>query len=83
MADVDPESVRSREDLARFIRDLAESVRRDPATWENRDLWSFLEAMSAWVEDMEGYFKNRGEAVPASLDWKTVAAMLAAARVYE
>jgi hypothetical protein len=32
---------------------------------------------------MEGYFKNRGEAVPEQPTWKTLAQILCAAKVYE
>jgi len=83
MAPVEVGAVRTREDLARFIQDLADDLRQNPGAWENRDLGSFLEALSAWVADMDGYHRNQGEPVPAIPEWRTIAAMLAAARVYE
>lgn len=83
MSTDDPQAVRSREDLAQFLRNLAQDLRLRPETWENADLGSFLEAMSAWVDDLDGYYRNRGEAVPTQPDWKTIAEIVAAARVYE
>jgi hypothetical protein len=83
MSTIDPRGVRSREDLAQFVRTLADDLRQQPEAWENRDLGPFLEAMSAWIEDMEGYYRNRGEAVPSQPEWSTLAEILAAARVYE
>ena len=50
---------------------------------ELRDLPAFLEAMAAWVEDMEGYYQNRGEELPDQPRWRTLGEILLAARVYE
>lgn len=83
MTTLDPRGVRSREDLAQFVRGLAEDLRQRPEAWENADLGPFLEAMSAWIEDMDGYYRNRGEAVPVQPQWSTLAEVLAAVRVYE
>jgi hypothetical protein len=73
----------SREDLAALVRGLADEFRRKPEEWENQDLSSYLEAMAAWVDDIDGYFRNRGEAVPVQPTWKTLGQILLAAKVYE
>jgi hypothetical protein len=83
MTTVDTGRVHSREDLAQFVRALAKELRERPEAWQNPDLDSFLEAMSAWIEDMDGYYRNRGESVPSRPEWRTLAEILAAARVYE
>jgi hypothetical protein len=44
--------------------------------WENPDLGSFLEAMSAWTVDMR-------ERIPDRPSWRTFADMLMAAKIYE
>jgi hypothetical protein len=77
------QSVVSRSDLARFIDQLADSLVVEPDTWENGSLESFLRAWSAWLSDMDGYFINRGQAIPESPSWKLIAEMLLASRVYE
>ncbi|BCW35138.1 hypothetical protein StoSoilA2_11940 [Arthrobacter sp. StoSoilA2] len=73
----------SRQDLADFIDQFRLSLRQDPGSWENGDLESFLEALSAWTRDMDGYFANLGEPVPDVPSWRLIAQMLLAARVYE
>ncbi|MES2643462.1 MAG: hypothetical protein V4850_28520 [Myxococcota bacterium] len=69
--------------LATFIEEMAADFKRHPETWENADLHSFLTALAYWVEGMDGFYRNMGEAVPETPSWSTVAEMLAAAKVYE
>jgi hypothetical protein len=77
------ERIETREDLAAFVQLPGREYDRDPAAWENSDLESFLEALSAWVADMPGYFENRG-LNPAEVPvWRLFGMMLLAARSYE
>jgi hypothetical protein len=75
--------LQSRGDFVAFLRALGTDLQRNPESWANRDLPAFLEAMSAWVEDMEGYYQNRGEPMPEPPGWQTLGQILLAARVYE
>lgn len=77
------DAIHSREDFVAFIRALRRDLRDRPASWENADLGSYLEALGAWVEDMDGYYIKKGEVVPEQTQWKYVAGMLLAAKVYE
>jgi hypothetical protein len=77
------EKVDSKDDLAFLVDQLREDLESNPGAWENADLASFLEAMSAWLRDMDGYYQNIGETVPASPTWKTIGEVLLAARIYE
>jgi hypothetical protein len=77
------QTVSSRADLARFLSEAAVDCQQNPGEWSNRELKTFLEAMAAWIQDMDGYYKNRNEPVPVRPDWKVFAEMVAAARVYE
>ena len=72
----------SREDLAKFVEEMSATL-RSGQQWENRDLKSFLEAMAAWIGDMDGYFENQGEVCPKEPSWQTFAQILAASTVYE
>ena len=81
--EIQVEAINTREDFVAFVRSLALSIKADPGTWDNLDLESFLDALAAWVEDMDGYFENRGESCPQSPSWKLAGQMLCAARVYE
>lgn len=76
-------AVTDRESLAEFIQELARDLSSHPERWENADLSSYLHAMAAWVQDMDGYFANKGCSVPDMPSWALLADILAAAKVYE
>ena len=75
--------VQSRQDLIAFIAALRRDLERNEPEWENPTLDRYLEALAAWTEDMDGYFRNRGEEVPAEPSWRLIADMLYAAHIYE
>jgi hypothetical protein len=77
------EAIRSHEDLAGFVRDLSHDFQANPGDWENRTLETYLEALAAWVDDCEGYYQNKGEALPKDPNWKFLGQALSAAKVYE
>lgn len=76
-------SIRSREDFVAFVQALSKDLKDQPESWENNDLPRFLEALGAWVQDMDGFYRNQGKPVPQQLDWKTFADILMAAKMYE
>jgi hypothetical protein len=73
----------SREELVKFLGEMADSIDEEPERWQNSNLPDFLNAWAAWLEDMDGFFLNRGEIVPTSPSWQLIAQMLLAARTYE
>jgi hypothetical protein len=77
------DAVTTREELAAFVALLAREAQQAPKDWENTYLHAFLEALAAWISDMDGYFVNRGEKMPEQPSWRTLAQMLAAATIYE
>ena len=62
-------------------RPLLLLVGRHPA--DNASAADLLEAASAWIDDMDGYFANRGEASPAAASWGLIAHIFAASLIYE
>ena len=76
-------SICLREDFVAFVKALSKDLHDNPESWENDNLERFLEALSSWVEDMDGYYLNQGQSVPQQPDWKVVADMLMAAKMYE
>jgi len=74
-----PDEVSNRDDLVRFLGEMSTQVE----SFQNQPLGVFLEAASGWLADMDGYFHNRGEPVPESPDWSLLAAVFAAAAVYD
>ncbi len=76
-------SIHSREDFVAFIKALSKDYHDNSPSWENTDLESYLDAIGAWVEDMDGYYSNQGLSIPRQLDWKVMGAILMAAKTYE
>ena len=74
---------KTKEDLAAFIAALRLDLAANPEEWENHTLERFLEAMEAWIRDMDGYFKNMGQPVVDVPNWRTLADILYASKIYE
>ena len=77
------EKIHTRDDLALFIHHLVQDLRTCPERWENTSLEAYLAAIAAWLQDMDGYYHNRGETAPQHPTWKHVGEILLAARIYE
>ena len=48
------ENIKSREDLIKFINYFRKDLQSNGAEWKNVTLADYLEAMEAWVTDMDG-----------------------------
>ena len=76
-----PRKITSRDDLINLIRELSSE---DSSVWDNSDLSSFLEALSGWIGDCDGYYKNTGSDLDAdSPSWQVFGDALQAAKIYE
>lgn len=75
--------VSDRGSLVVFIRRLLKDFKENPAEWENRNLTSYLEAMSAWIEVMDVAYKNMNMVMPKTPDWRMIAQILIAPKAYE
>lgn len=69
-------SINSKEDFLEFMDHFIPTVHSSPVS-------DYLTALTAWAEDMEGYYKNAGKQVPAEINWDIIAAMLYAGSIYE
>ncbi|WP_455431093.1 DUF7660 family protein [Streptomyces afghaniensis] len=78
-----PDHVDSREDLADFVRSVRGSHAEDGSSWENADLPRFLDALAAWIDDADGWYRNTGRDLPLGGDWAFFARALHAATMYE
>ena len=78
-----PDDVRSRADLAEFLRELAHQA--ETTEVENGRTSQYLEAASSWATDCDGAYAHQGEALPdlSPEAWRFVARLLDAALVYE
>ncbi|MFM6905287.1 MAG: hypothetical protein ACKOUU_04385 [Acinetobacter tjernbergiae] len=78
------DAISSHTELAVFIKKLHQNFIDDPNNWENINLADFLATLTAWTEDIDGYYKNTDQSERLDQpDWKTFAEMLIAARMYE
>lgn len=77
------EKIQTHDDLVLFLHHLVRDLRTCPERWENTSLEAYLAATAAWLQDMDGYYRNRGESIPAQPTWKHVGEILLAASIYE
>ena len=56
---------------------------RTGAPWPNDSLETFLDGLAGWLEDCDGWYANRGEPAPESMDWTLFGQALEAACHYE
>jgi len=76
-------NIQSRQDLAVFLRELLKDYQQNSTNWENPELYGYLEALERFIQDLDGYFLNRGEDVPEQPTWKLFAEILLSAKYYE
>lgn len=76
--------VESREDFILFLNALHKDFLKNSKDWENRNLSDFLQALSAYAEDIQGYYDNSKININADdPNWKTFADIFKGAIVYE
>jgi hypothetical protein len=80
----DPLAVKSREDLVRYLFDLADEARRETEAVENPQTPDFIEASGAWLEGLDAFLRRHtGEAAPEAPTWSIIAMIFSAGLVYE
>ncbi len=81
--DIEVNRVSSREEFVGFVRSLLTDLFNNKHEWENDNLADYLEALSAWVEDMDGYYSNQNMSFPENINWNIMARIFHAAKYYE
>ena len=79
----DTENIKTEQDLAAFVGRILDDYSKNGKQWENSDLPTFLDALQAWLESSDGYYKNMKIDIETVSPWRRVADALAAARIYE
>jgi hypothetical protein len=77
------EAVRTRDDFTAFVHAMLDDYSKNPDGWLNGNIEFYLESLTGWVTDMDGYFQGIGESVPEQPDWNLFARILFVARSYE
>ena len=76
--------IKTRQDFVIFLDQLLTDLKTNKSHWENRDLESFLEALSRYTEDIDGFYLNTKQNVDADeASWKVLADIFMGARIYE
>jgi hypothetical protein len=75
--------IKGKEDFINFVELLLSNLKNNPKEWTNKSLPQYLEGISSWTEDMEGYYQNNNLPVPENVNWKVFADILIAAKMYE
>ena len=76
--------IKTRQDFISFLNELLADYKTNKDEWENKDLESFLEALSRYGEDIEGFYSATNQPVDAdNASWKVFADMFMGARIYE
>ena len=80
--------VTDRKTFIEFLELLKEDLKANKSHWENKTLDDFLDAMTSYSEDIQGYYDNRkseiGEHINADIpSWRVFADILKGSRIYE
>jgi hypothetical protein len=75
--------INCKDDFVNFVELLVSNLKNNPDEWTNKTLQEYLESISSWTEDMEGYYQNNGIHIPENVNWKVFANILIAAKMYE
>jgi hypothetical protein len=70
-------------DLSGFIFEFSEHVRTGNVPLENRAVDRYLEALSAWIADSDGYYLNQGIDPESVSPLRRFADAIVAATIYE
>ncbi len=77
-------NVTDRKSFIKLLNLLKQDFLNNSESWENKTLPDFLEALSAYSEDIQGYYDNTKQNVDADIaNWKTFADIFKGAKIYE
>jgi hypothetical protein len=74
----------NRKEFINFIENLRVDFIKNKVQWENKTIEDYLKAMSGYIEDIDGYYKNTNQEVNLEkIDWKVFADILKGSSIYE
>jgi hypothetical protein len=80
----DDTPINSREAFVQFLHLIHKDLLSNPQEWENTTLESFLEAMGAYAQDIDGYYRNmKPDRDADKASWQTFADIIRGATMYE
>ena len=76
--------VTNRQTFIEFLDLLRQDFLDNQESWENNKMESFLEALSAYASDIQGYYNNTNQNIDAdNPSWQTFADIFKGAKIYE
>ena len=69
-------SIRTKEEFLQFMQLYTDAT-------QDASVKQYLEALTAWAADMEGYYLNAQKPVPENINWDFIATLLYAVSIYE
>lgn len=73
-----------RQTFIEFLEMLRKDFLDNPESWGNKTLPDFLEALSSYTEDIQGYYNNMKQDINADQpNWQTFADLFKGATIYE
>ena len=76
--------VPDRQSFTKFIDLLRQDFMDNSESWENKKLDTFLDAISSYAADIQGYYDNTKQNVNADEPhWQTFAVIFKGAKIYE
>ena len=76
--------VTNRQTFIEFLKLLRKDFLDNSESWENISLPDFLDATSAYTEDLHGYYNNTNQNINADKpNWSTLADIFRGATIYE
>lgn len=76
--------VTDRQTFIKFLDLLRKDFLDNPENWENKILPDFLESLSAYTKDVQGYYDNKKLDIKADKpDWSTFADIFKGAKIDE
>ena len=68
--------IKSKEEFIRFMELYISTV-------EDSSVKCYLDSVTAWVQDMDGYYINTGKEMPKNIDWNFIANLFYVGSIYE
>jgi hypothetical protein len=74
----------TKQEFILFTENLRTDFIENKEQWENKTIEDYLEAMSSYVEDIDGYYKNTNQNINLEMvNWKVFSDILKGSSIYE
>lgn len=74
----------TRIEFIEFLKEFKKDLKLNSSNWENKTLEDFLEAMTAYTEDIQGYYDTMKLNIDSNkATWENFKTILQGAAVYE